>query len=193
MEQKYHLRQLGGPGGLSKTKAEWRSLCLNDFQLPENAEGSLLGCVLLCPDTKPVVSRLISASDFASPLYAAAFSAAMELNEADSVQFKEAVKARGFDLPDGFFRALTDISISRSNAELYAQLLRKDSIRRQLGALAAEISRAVNDQHDGQEIIATTAARLKEIEQRDIARDLASPADAVNAFWDHRQLVEDRL
>lgn len=33
---------------------------LENYRLPETAEASIVGCVLLCPDTKPAVSRLVS-------------------------------------------------------------------------------------------------------------------------------------
>ena len=59
----------------------------------------------------------------------------MELDEPDSVVFHEAVKKRGYTLPDGFFAALGDIAISKYNAELYARLLREASQKRQLPLL----------------------------------------------------------
>ena len=31
-----------------------------NYRLPENAEASIVGCVLLCPDTKPAVGKLVS-------------------------------------------------------------------------------------------------------------------------------------
>ena len=35
-----------------------------NYRLPENAEASIVGCVLLCPDTKPAVAKLVSEGDF---------------------------------------------------------------------------------------------------------------------------------
>ena len=31
-----------------------------NYRLPENAEASIVGCLLLCPDTKPAVGKLVS-------------------------------------------------------------------------------------------------------------------------------------
>lgn len=70
-----------------------------DYRLPENVEASILGCVLLCPDVKPEVEKLISSDDFSSPAYGAMFAAAMELDQPDSVEFRELVKQRGYDHP----------------------------------------------------------------------------------------------
>ena len=55
-----------------------------NYRLPENAEASIVGCLLLCPDTKPAVAKLVSEGDFSSPAYGAMFSAAMELDEPDT-------------------------------------------------------------------------------------------------------------
>lgn len=161
-----------------------------EYRLPETAEASLVGCVLLCPDTKPIISKLITEADFENPLYAAAFSAALELDELDSVAFHKAVESRGYTLPDGFFKALGDVSISRSNVELYAELLREASQKRRLSQLAEEIQTAVAGNQEAAEIITTASARLTAIDQGPAAAELASPVDACEAFWKHREMVE---
>lgn len=46
-----------------KTGRRWSGLTEN-YRLPENAEASIVGCVLLCPDTKPAVAKLVSEGDF---------------------------------------------------------------------------------------------------------------------------------
>ncbi len=51
---------------------------IKNYHLPENAEASILGCILLCPDTKPAVAGLITEADFSSTAYGAMFSAAMD-------------------------------------------------------------------------------------------------------------------
>ena len=158
-----------------------------NYRLPENAEASILGCVLVCPDTKSEISRLITEADFSSPVYGAMFSAAMELDEPDSAAFHEAVKRRGYNLPDGFFAALGDIAVSRHNVELYARLLREDSQKRQLRELGQQLQESTEE---AAEIIASAASRLREIERGSIISDIASPDDSFRAFWDHRKRVE---
>lgn len=158
-----------------------------NYRLPENAEASIVGCLLLCPDTRPTVSRLVSEGDFASPAYGAMFSAALELEEPDSVAFREAVKQRGYTLPDGFFAALGDIAVSRSNVELYACLLREDSQKRQLRELGQQLQESTEE---AAEIITAASSRLQEIERGNIASDIAAPDDLFRAFWEHRKMVE---
>lgn len=158
-----------------------------EYRLPENAEASIVGCVLLCPDTKPAVARLVSEGDFASPAYGAMFSAAMELDEPDSTAFHDAVKRRGFTLPDGFFAALGEIAVSRHNVELYARLLREDSQKRQLRELGQQLQES---KEDAAEIITAAASKLWDIEHGSITGDIASPDDSFRAFWEHRKRVE---
>lgn len=158
-----------------------------EYRLPENAEASIVGCVLLCPDTKPAVARLVSEGDFASPAYGAMFSAAMELDEPDSTAFHDAVKRRGYTLPDGFFAALGEIAVSRHNVELYARLLREDSQKRQLRELGQQLQESTEDAAG---TITAAASKLRDIEHGSITGDIASPDDSFRAFWEHRKRVE---
>lgn len=160
---------------------------MSDYRLPENAEASIIGCLLLCPDTKPAVAKLIDESDFASPAFRAMFLAAMELDKPDSVQFQELVKKHGYTLPDGFFMGLTDVAINRTNVELYARLLREDSQKRQLRDLGQQLQESTEDVA---EIITSATSRLHEIEHGSITSDIVDPDGAFRAFWKHRKLVE---
>lgn len=162
-----------------------------DYHLPENAEASIIGCLLLCPDTKPAVSRLVTEADFSPGLNAALFASALELEEPDSAAFHAAVKRRGYTLPDGFFRELGDIAISRANVELYCSLLRERAQRRKLSALADEMQASIADDQGAAEIITRALSRLGEIELGTLASDIAEPADAWEAFFQHRERVLD--
>lgn len=164
---------------------------LDHYRLPENAEASIIGCLLLCPDTKAAVSRLVTEGDFSPGLNTALFSAAMELEEPDSTVFRELVKKRGFDLPDGFFRELGDIAISRANVDLYCSLLREKSQRKKLEDLSEQIRTDILTGQDAAEICTAAAARLNEIEQGTIEADIASPDDVWESFFEHRERVLD--
>lgn len=163
---------------------------MREYRLPENAEGAIVGCVLLCPEVRPEVARLISESDFVSPAFGAMFAAAMELEEPDSVAFQEKVKARGYALPDGFFSALSEVAVNRYNVELYAQLLREDAQRRQLRELAQQLEDSAAAEDDPAEMITAAVSRLAEIEQGSCVAEVAAPDDSFRAFWEHRKRVE---
>lgn len=161
-----------------------------DYRLPENAEASLLGCVLLCPDVKPQVAKLITEDDFSSPVYAAMFAAAMEMEEPDAVVFREGVKRRGYELPDGFFNALGDIAFSRWNVALYAELLHEDARKRKLLDLAGRIQASVSGEAESADIITDAATRLREIESGGSTSEVADPHEAMKAFISHRLRVD---
>ncbi len=163
---------------------------MSQYRLPENAEGAIVGCVLLCPEVRPEVARLISESDFVSPAFGAMFAAAMELEEPDSVVFREKVKARGYALPDGFFNGLTEVAVNRYNVELYAKLLRESSQRRQLLDLARQLEDAAAAEEEPAEMITAAASRLAEIDRGNTASEIAAPDDSLRAFWEHRKRVE---
>jgi len=160
---------------------------LSQYRLPENAEGAIVGCVLLCPEVRPEVARLISESDFVSPAFGAMFAAAMELEEPDSAAFHAAVKRRGYTLPDGFFRELGDIAISRANVELYCSLLRDKAQKRNLSALADEMRASIADDREAAAIISGALSRLGEIERvsklrKQLAEFVAKVNDGVNTI-----------
>lgn len=159
-----------------------------DYRLPENAEASIVGCILLCPEVKPTVAKLVNEGDFSSPAYGAMFSAAMELEEPDSAEFHALVKKRGYTLPDGFFAALGDIAVSRYNVELYARMLREEAQKRQLKDLGRRLLES--GEQEAAELLAGAYTRLREIERGSITADIADPRAAWKAFFDHRGRVE---
>lgn len=159
-----------------------------DYRLPENAEASIVGCILLCPEVKSTVAKLVNEGDFSSPAYGAMFSAAMELEEPDSAEFHALVKKRGYTLPDGFFAALGDIAVSRYNVELYARMLREEAQKRQLKDLGRRLLES--GEQEAAELLAGAYTRLREIERGSITADIADPRAAWKAFFDHRGRVE---
>jgi len=162
---------------------------MSDFRLPENAEASLVGCLLLCPETRTVIAPLISADDFASAFYAALFSVVMAADELDSVTLQEGMKAKGFEIPDGFYRELGDAAVVPAHVELYARLLREAAMRRKLLALADSIRE--NQDLPPREVIAQVDTELRRIESAEITSELIAPSVALSAFYDHRERVDN--
>lgn len=162
---------------------------MSKFRLPENAEASLCGCLLLCPDTRKTAASLISADDFSSPFYGALFSMAiMEDGALGAVEVQTNMKSRGFEIPDGFFRELGDIAIVPANVELYAKLLREESMRRRLLDLADTIREdKTTPPHD---LISNIDAELRKIESTEINSGIFDMKAAINAFYDHRERID---
>lgn len=162
------------------------------YNLPEDAEASILGCILVYPETKEIFSQCnIVESDFKSKAYGIIYSAVMELgDEISSVVVKEAVKPKGVTIPDGFFKGLMDIAINPNNAEIYAKLLKREAMKRKLYSLSEQLKDDLDTNDDVIQIISDTEQRLQRIESGAILSDLSSPQDACESFVNMRKSIE---
>ena len=160
------------------------------FKLPDNAEASICGCLLLCPETKDTAAALITEGDFADPFYGAIFSVVMNNDNVDGVMLREKMKEKGHELPDNFFRELTEVAIYYQNMKAYCELLRKESQRRSLSALVGDVFSDAADDKDPTEIIERAEKRLKKISEGGIATKTFSPTDLANKFFAHRERVD---
>lgn len=163
---------------------------METFKLPDNAEASICGCLLLNPETKDVAASLITADDFVDAFYGAIFDIAINTDNLDAVLLREGLRTRGMDLPDNFFRELAEIAIVPSNMRMYCELLRKDSQRRSLSALVGDVFSDAADDQDPAEIIERAEKRLKKISEGGIATKTFSPAELANKFFAHRDRVD---
>ena len=160
------------------------------FKLPDNAEASICGCLLLCPETNDIAAALITADDFQDPFYGAIFSVAMNTENIDGVMLREGMKEKGHELPDNFFRELTDVAIYHQNMEEYCRLLRKESQRRSLTALVGDIFESAADELDPADIIERAEKKLKKISDSGIASKTLNPTDLANKFFAHRERTD---
>ena len=160
------------------------------FKLPDDAEASICGCLLLRPETKDTAASLITADDFTSPFYGAIFDIAINTDDLDAVTLRERMKARGMELPDNFFRELVELAIIPTNMKLYCELLRKESQRRSLSALVGDVFSDAADGQDPAEIIERAEKRLKKISEGGIATKTFNPTDLANKFFAHRERVD---
>ena len=160
------------------------------FKLPDNAEASICGCLLLCPETKDTAAAMVSAEDFTDPFYGAIFSVVMNNDNIDGVMLREKMKEKGHDLPDNFFRELTEVAIIPSNMSEYCRLLRRESQRRNLTALVGDIFSSAADDADPAEIIETAEKKLKKISEGGVSKKTLNPTDLANKFFAHRERTD---
>ena len=160
------------------------------FKLPDNAEASICGCLLLNPETKDVAASLITEDDFVDPFYRAIFSVVMNNENVDGFMLREKMKEKGHELPDNFFRELTEVAIYYQNMKAYCELLRKESQRRSLSALVGDVFSDAADDKDPTEIIERAEKRLKKISEGGIATKTFNPTDLANKFFAHRERVD---
>lgn len=164
---------------------------MEEFRLPDNAEASICGCLLLFPHTAETATAMITADDFKSEFYGAIFSVATTAeNYLDAVTLREELKEKGQDLPDGFFRELVEVSVEPSNMELYCRLLRKEAQRRKLTELAKDIILSADDEQNPEEAIEKAEKRLKKIGECGISKKTLAPTELANKFFAHRDRVD---
>lgn len=163
---------------------------MGNFKLHETAEAELCGCLLLYPETKEIVAKLITADDFESPFYGAIFSVAMSHELLDAFTLRNEMKSKGHELPDDFFRELCDVSTIPSNAEAYCRALREESQRRNLTALAGDIFGSSAEESDPTEIIEKAEKKLKKIREKGIAKKTLNPTELANKFFAHRERTD---
>ncbi len=160
------------------------------FRLPDNAEASICGCLLLFPEAKEEAAALISASDFQDPFYGALFSVIMETDAMDSVVLKEKLKARGHELPKNFFQELAEASVYPHNIGLYCNLLREESQRRSITDMVRDILGSAAEDVAPAEIIEKAEKRLKKISEGGIANKTLNPTELANKFFAHRERTD---
>ena len=160
------------------------------FKLPDNAEASICGCLLLNPETKDVAASLITEDDFVEPFYGAIFSVVMNNENLDGFMLREKMKEKGHELPDNFFRELTEVAIYYQNMRAYCELLRKESQRRSLSALVGDVFSDAADDQDPAEIIERAEKRLKKISEGGYSKKTLTPTELANKFFAHRERTD---
>lgn len=153
-----------------------------------SAENSLVGSILIDPRCLPAVSEIVSPDDMALEINKAIFKAALDLAKEgkaiDPVTLKQRAK-----LDNGnYLLSLMESTGTAKNAELYAQETRKESMKRQIIAIAQEVLDGVDA--EPRDIIADVQRKLEAVEQRDTLAELATPDEAMLMFYDHRNEVD---
>lgn len=153
-----------------------------------SAENSLVGSILIDPRCLPAVSEIVGPEDFALEINKAIFRAALDLNRSGKTVDPVTIKKRARLDADQYLLELMETTGTAKNAEMYAQEVRKSSMRRQILSLAQETLDGAED--EPRDMIAKLQSGLEAVEQRDTMAELASPDEAMLAFFSHRDLVD---
>lgn len=153
-----------------------------------SAENSLVGSILIDPRCLPAVSEIVGPEDMALEINRVIFKAALDLAKEgkaiDPVTLKQRAK-----LDNGnYLLSLMESTGTAKNAELYAQETRKESMKRQIIAIAQEVLDGLDA--EPRDIIADVQRKLEAVEQRDTLAELATPDEAMLMFYDHRNEVD---
>lgn len=153
-----------------------------------SAENSLVGAILIDPRCLPAVSEIVGPEDLALEINQAIFKAALDLSRSGKAVDPVTIKKRARLDADQYLLELMETTGTAKNAEMYAQEVRKSSMRRQIIALAQEALDVAED--EPRDMIAKLQSGLEAVEQRDTLAELASPDEAMLAFFSHRDLVD---
>ena len=153
-----------------------------------SAENSLVGSIIIDPRCLPAVSEIVGPEDMALEINRVIFQAALDLAKdgkaIDPVTLKQRAK-----LDNGnYLLSLMESTGTAKNAELYAQETRKESMKRQIIAIAQEVLDGV--EAEPRDIIADVQRKLEAVEKRDTLAELATPDEAMLMFYDHRNEVD---
>lgn len=153
-----------------------------------SAENSLVGAILIDPRCLPAVSEIVGPEDLALEINQAIFKAALDLSRSGKAVDPVTIKKRARLNADQYLLELMETTGTAKNAEMYAQEVRKSSMRRQILSLAQETLDGAED--EPRDMIAKLQSGLEAVEQRDTLAELASPDEAMLAFFSHRDLVD---
>ena len=163
-------------------------------ELNENeilAEQSVVGSILIDETCIPAISSVISAGDFQMEVNRTIYLAALELQEegvaVDPVTILE--KCAG-GVSVAYLRELMEITPTAANAGLYAEQVRRASIRRAIHLVANTMLDRADGLSDPRDIIAEASQMLEAVESLDTSKELATSGEMMKELVKHRKLVD---
>ena len=155
------------------------------------AEQSVVGSILVDADCLTAITSVISAGDFLVEANKAIYLAAVQLQEEgtpiDPVTIYERCNG-AVSVP--YLRELMDIVPTAANAGLYAEQVRKASIRRAIKSLADTLLEQADSHSDPREIIGEATIWLEQLESMDTSKELVSSAEMMKELGKHRAIVD---
>ncbi len=152
--------------------------------VPQNieAEASLLGSVLIDPDSFIKISDSLSSDDFFDPRHAKIYQAMQTLHElrspidlttlSDQLKKSKSLAAVG---GASYLTELTNFVPTAAHVDQYAAIISEKAIRRRLAKATREIAVISSDETKNlQELIEETESRVFEIGQRYVRQDITS-------------------
>jgi replicative DNA helicase len=131
-----------------------------------SSENSVIGSLLIAPQTLPLISSYLAPEDFLSRMAETAYRAALALEtRGDPVDvlliLSEMVKG-GYSEPEAvqYLAGCMDVTPTAANVEVYCKLVKDDARRRTLSKVADDISGGVLLGRDWQEILNESLAAL---------------------------------
>lgn len=159
------------------------------------SEQAVIGSILLDDRCIPLVEAQLRVEDFAleadREIYRAAVSLAREGKPVDPVMILEAARDQHAGVSREYLMQLMEITPTAANVEAYAAQVREESLRRSVDALGKALQDRIEQRDETAAILADAARQVEDLQTSGVAGDLLDPTEALMAFYDHRQQVEE--
>ena len=158
---------------------------------PLQAENAVAGAILVDSACLEAITPLVAAGDFQSEANRRLYTAALDLHSrGDPVDAVTLRAALGDSVPPEYLLQLMEITPTAANARVYAQETRQAAMRRALTELAQALERDAAGAGDPQALIAQASRALEDVAARDTPRGLATSAQTMERFYQHRAQVD---
>lgn len=154
------------------------------------AESAVCGAILLDDRCLADVCQVVSEDDFALEANRAIFRAALALDRRkEPVDPVTVLSEAGGAVSREYLMELMQVTPTAANVLLYARKVREESMRRAINALGDRLG-SVSVGDNPRDTISDAQRALEAIEAQDTARELASSAEVMAAYYRHREQVD---
>lgn len=155
------------------------------------AECGVCGSILIDPRCLPEIMDHVTVEDFSLESNRAIFRAAVELEgRGEVVDPVTILHEAGGAVSQDYLRQLMEETPTAANAGVYAAEVRRASMRRALLDLGRTLAEQTGPFADPRAVIAGAQKELERIEAQDTARELATPAEVLLSFQEHREQMD---
>lgn len=159
-----------------------------------DAENAVVGSILIDPRCLPDVTQALTVDDFGAEVNKAIFRAALDLTArgqaVDPVTILEETRRVNNEVPRDYILQTMDSTPTAANVMEYVPIVRENSLRRSMAALATRIQTGANEGEDPHELLAQMLTEANALEQEGTNKTLLSPIDLALRWYDHREKVE---
>jgi len=144
----------------------------------ENAEEAVLGCILIDPEKMHTIDLL--PQDFHNEQRRSIFRAMQKVEKIDFLSVIDALKR-----PDlgAYLTGLISVVPTSIHAEYYAKIVKRDSVRRQLITIAAELTQIAYKETDTESLLATANKLVSEL-NLNLPGGPVSGREIIDEFYD---------
>ena len=156
-----------------------------------DAENTVCGSILIDSRCLVEILDVLTEEDFYLEANRVIFHAAKELNRRGEVIDPVTIlREAGGAVSQDYLMQLMEITPTAANAGIYAAEVRRASMTRSLRTLGETVLEETGPSCEPGKLIGDIQRELEKIEAQDTARALATSADALMAFYDHRARIE---